>query len=127
MGWEFAAVTVIALAGFGFAATAVALGIKVGKQLAAAGELKVELGKANDSVDKSDVRIGELEQIIESRGERISSLYDELSTCGDAESRARVAVDGIKLMLPTWEDDYDATGGGAVKLPREPTSDPTGS
>lgn len=113
MEWALAG---IALAGFGFAAAAIALAIRNGALVAEKGKLRADLeGKTlalEALVESSRSRADELAAVAESRNERIAALYDDLQTCGDPESRARIAVDGIRLMLPTFEAE-DPTDSGA--------------
>lgn len=113
MEWALAG---IALAGFGFAATAIALAIQNGALRAERGKLDAALeGKTfalETLVESSRARADELAAVIEVRDERISALYAELESCGDDESRTRIAVDGIRLMLPTFEAE-DAGDSGA--------------
>ena len=95
------AVVGIAAAGFGFAALATALGIRMGSLRSDTMASALERDAALRAAELSQVRIVDLERIVESRGAEIQSLYEEIETCGTDEQRSRAAVAGIRRMLPS--------------------------
>lgn len=106
MVWAILGLSLVAL---GFAGTAAALGIRVGKLTSDRDAFRLERDVALKAQRMHASRVEELSAVVFGRGKELESLRNELATCGDPVTRSRLAVDGIaRLLSPMPEAGKEA-------------------